>query len=56
VLSTLYPQPGKPTAFLGYHMQNLHDFFMLFVFMCGAASLILFLCTKRIQKMMRGGA
>jgi POT family proton-dependent oligopeptide transporter len=52
VLSTLYPDNGKTTSFLGYHMSNLHEFFMLFVFMAGAASLILFFVTKKTQKMM----
>jgi proton-dependent oligopeptide transporter, POT family len=52
VLSTLYPDNGKTTSFLGYHMSNMHEFFMLFVFMAGAASLLLFFVTKRTQKMM----
>jgi POT family proton-dependent oligopeptide transporter len=52
VLSSLYPDNGRTTSFLGYHMNNLHDFFMLFVFMAGAASLILFFVTKKTQKMM----
>ena len=33
-------------------MSNLHEFFMLFVFMAGAASLILFFVTRTTQKMM----
>ena len=53
VLSALYPENGKTTSFLGYQMSNLHDFFMLFVFMAGAASIILFLLTMRLQKMMK---
>jgi proton-dependent oligopeptide transporter, POT family len=52
VLSALYPDNGRTTSFLGYHMNNLHDFFMLFVFMAGAASLILFFVSKKTQKMM----
>jgi POT family proton-dependent oligopeptide transporter len=40
-------------TFLGYHINNLYDFFMLFVFMAGTASLILFLVTKKLQKMMQ---
>lgn len=55
VLSALYPD-NKTTSFLGYHMSNMHDFFMLFVFMAGTASLILFLLTGRLQKMMHAGA
>lgn len=51
VLSALYPD-GKTTSFMGYQMSNLYDFFMLFVGMSGLAALILFLLTKRLQKMM----
>ncbi len=40
-------------TFLGYHINNLYDFFMLFVFMAGTASLILFLVTKKLQRMMQ---
>ncbi|RYY62152.1 MAG: MFS transporter [Chitinophagaceae bacterium] len=54
VLSGFYPEPGKPTSFLGYQMTNLYDFFMLFVVMAGVASIILFMLTKRLQKMMHG--
>jgi POT family proton-dependent oligopeptide transporter len=52
VLSALYPEKGNTTSFLGYHMSNLYDFFMLFVFMAGTASLVLFLLTRNLQKMM----
>jgi len=52
VLSALYPEAGKPTSFAGYHIANLYDFFMLFVFTAGVASLVLFLLTKKLQKMM----
>ena len=52
VLSSLYPD-NKTTNFLGiYEMSNLYSFFMLFVFMAGIASLILFFLTKKLQKMM----
>lgn len=51
-LSALYPEPGKPTQFLGYGMTNMYEFFMLFVGMAGVASLILFGITKQLQKMM----
>lgn len=54
VLSALYPENGKVTAFMGYQMNNMYEFFMLFVFMAGIASLILFLVTKKLQKMMHG--
>jgi proton-dependent oligopeptide transporter, POT family len=52
VLSSLYPDKGKVTSLLGYKMHNLHEFFMLFVVMAGLASLVLFLLTKKLQKMM----
>jgi len=55
VLSSLYPNEGKVTTFLGYHMHNLHEFFMLFVFMAGIAAIVLFLLTKKLQKMMEMG-
>lgn len=51
VLSALAPTEGKPTSFLGYQMHNTYDFFMLFVFMAGLASLILFGLTKKLQQM-----
>lgn len=54
VLSSLYPEGGKTTNFLGYQMSNLYDFFMLFVFMGGAAGIILLLLSKKLQKMMHG--
>ncbi len=55
ILSALYPEKGKVTSFLGYQMHNLYDFFMLFVIMSGIASFLLFLITKRLQKMMHIG-
>jgi POT family proton-dependent oligopeptide transporter len=50
-LSALYPE-NKTTSFLGYEMHNMYDFFMLFVVLSGLASLILFMLTKWLQKMM----
>jgi POT family proton-dependent oligopeptide transporter len=52
VLSALYPENGKTTSFLGFQMNNLHDFFIMFTLMAGTASLLLFLLTKKLQKMM----
>ena len=51
VLSALYPD-GKTTQFMGYEMNNMYDFFMLFVVMAGLASLFLLLLTRLLQKMM----
>jgi POT family proton-dependent oligopeptide transporter len=39
---------------LGYQINNLYDFFMLFVIMSGIAALILFLLTRWLGKMMHG--
>ncbi|HEY1022445.1 MAG TPA: peptide MFS transporter [Flavisolibacter sp.] len=55
VLSALYPSEGKTTSFVGYEMKDNYDFFMLFVFMAGAASIILFLITRKLQTMMNAG-
>jgi proton-dependent oligopeptide transporter, POT family len=40
--------------FLGVKIDNLYDFFMLFVFMAGAASIVLFFLSKRLLVMMHG--
>lgn len=47
-------QMENPKSFIGYQISNLYDFFMLFVFMAGAASVILFFLSKRLLKMMHG--
>lgn len=47
-------QIENPKNFLGYKISNLYDFFMLFVFMAGAASVILFFLSKRLVKLMEG--
>ncbi|MDU1892928.1 MAG: peptide MFS transporter [Dysgonomonas sp.] len=47
-------QLENPKSFLGYQIANLFDFFMLFVFMAGVASIILFILSKRLIKMMHG--
>lgn len=54
LLSSYYPEKGIAKAFLGYPVENLFDFFMLFVFMSGAAAVILFLLSGRLKKMMQG--
>ncbi|CAN5680568.1 peptide MFS transporter [soil metagenome] len=55
-LSALYPVPGKNTHLFSYQITNLYDFFMLFVVMAGVASVILFILSKRLQKLMHGAA
>ena len=46
-------KPKKP-SFLGMKIENLYNFFMIFVFMAGTASLILFFLSKRLLVMMNG--
>ncbi len=47
-ISAIYP------TFAGFEIQNLYDFFMVFVVLCGLAALLLFLLTPAIKKMMNG--
>jgi len=54
MLSTLYPEAGKTTSILGYSINNLSDFFTIFVVMGLVASIILFLLNKLLSKMMHG--
>jgi len=51
VLSALYPD-GKTTYIVGFEINNLNDFFMMFVIMAGIASLLLFLLSTKLKKMM----
>ena len=53
-LSGLYPEAGKVKTLLGYRIETMYDFFMVFVVMSATASLILFLLSKKLQKMMYG--
>ncbi|HEY0678802.1 MAG TPA: peptide MFS transporter [Chitinophagaceae bacterium] len=50
-LGALYPGQG-PTQILGYQINNLYDFFMVFVVMSGVASILLFLLTFWMEKKM----
>ena len=52
LLSGYYPEGGTVRSFMGYRIENLFDFFMLFVFMSGAAAIVLFLLSGKLQKMM----
>lgn len=47
-IQTVYPQ------FAGYNIHNLYEFFMMFVILCGVASLLLFALTPLIKRMMHG--
>ncbi|MPN45468.1 Dipeptide and tripeptide permease A [bioreactor metagenome] len=53
-LSSLYPEEGKVKQLFGIEIANLFDFFMVFVVMAAVASLILFVLSKRLQKLMHG--
>jgi POT family proton-dependent oligopeptide transporter len=44
--------PYEYKTFLGYHINNLYDFFMLFVVMAVVASIILFVFSSKLRKMM----
>lgn len=56
ILSALYPDPALLSApvFLGFEITGLYEFFMIFVFLAGLASLILFALAGRLQSMMDG--
>ena len=45
--------PTNP-VFVGFEIHNLFEFFMVFVVLCGVASIILFLLTPVLKKMMHG--
>ncbi len=45
--------PKKP-SFMGIQISSLYHFFMIFVFMAGGASIVLFLLNKKLLKMMHG--
>lgn len=47
-ISIDYPQ------FAGFTIHNLYEFFMVFVVLCGIASLLLFMLTPLLKKMMHG--
>lgn len=54
MLSGLYPEQGKPKFIFGIQIVSLYDFFMLFVVIAGVASLILYILSKWLQKLMNG--
>ena len=53
MLSGYYPEGGVAKSFLGYHVENLYDFFLLFVFMSGTAAVVLFLLSGKLQSLMQ---
>lgn len=54
VLSGLYPENGIEKHFIGIRINDLYDFFMIFVIMAGLASIILFFLSRRLLHMMHG--
>lgn len=54
MLSKLYPEGGNATHFFGYEINNLNDFFMIFVVLSGVAAVVLFLLSRMMIKMMHG--
>ncbi len=55
-MSSLYPDPSLPTKphLFSLEIDSLHTYFMIFVGFSGAAAIILFLLSKRLQKLMNG--
>ncbi len=47
-INTAYPE------FAGFTIHNLFEFFMVFVVLCGIASVLLFALTPKLKKMMHG--
>ncbi|MDO4228245.1 MAG: peptide MFS transporter [Capnocytophaga sp.] len=47
-------QEVKVKKFLGFEISSLYDFFMLFVFMAGASSVVLFFLSRTLVRMMHG--
>ncbi|KAA9325919.1 peptide MFS transporter [Hymenobacter busanensis] len=53
VLSGLYPEPGKAAPhFLGVEISGLYEFFLMFVALSFASSLVLFLIQRRLTRLM----
>jgi POT family proton-dependent oligopeptide transporter len=51
-LAALLPSEGKSTSFVGYQINNLYDFFMVFVVLSGVAAVLLFFLTFWMEKRM----
>jgi len=59
-LSALIPGGGEhgegttATSFIGFQIENLFDFFLVFIVMCGVAAMILLLISRWLGKKMHG--
>jgi POT family proton-dependent oligopeptide transporter len=51
-LAALLPGEGKSTSFAGYQINNLYDFFMVFVILSGVAAVLLFFLSYWMEKKM----
>lgn len=54
-MSSLYPDPKSPKpapVLLGFHINNLYDFFLVFVVSASVAAVLLFLISGRLARMM----
>jgi POT family proton-dependent oligopeptide transporter len=54
LLSGLYPEEGKAKSIVGFRIETMSDFFLIFVVISAIAALVLFLLSKKLQKMMHG--
>ena len=52
-LAALLPSEGKSTSFAGYQINNLYDFFMVFVVLSGVAAVLLFFLSYWMEKQMK---
>ena len=56
-LATLYPSAEEGAKYiLGYRIETMDQFFIVFVFLAGLASVLLFALCPLIKKMMKGVA
>jgi POT family proton-dependent oligopeptide transporter len=55
-MSSLYPDPANPVHphLFSLEIDSLHTYFMIFVGFSGAAAFMLFLLSRKLQKMMHG--
>jgi proton-dependent oligopeptide transporter, POT family len=51
-LAALLPSEGKSTSFAGYQINNLYDFFWVFVVLSGVAAVLLFFLSYWMEKRM----
>lgn len=52
-LATLYPEAGQAKSLCGIAINNLHEFFLIFVFMSAAAGILLLFICPALKRMMK---